>query len=57
MAHLARQPGVTPADRARLERLRSQLLSARMLALSSEEIDWLNNLWRTALGGTAAHSP
>jgi hypothetical protein len=50
MAHLARQPGVTPADRARLERLRERLLGAGKLTLSGEEIQWLDALWRAASG-------
>jgi hypothetical protein len=48
MAHLGRQPGVTLADRARLERLRARLLGARKLALTGEEIEWLDGLWRAA---------
>lgn len=48
MAHLARQPSVTAADRARLEHLRARLLSAGKLVLSGEEIDWLDGLWRAA---------
>lgn len=46
MAHLARQPGATPADRARLERLRARLLGARTMVLSAEEIEWIDELWR-----------
>jgi len=54
MAHLARQPGATPAGRARLERLRARLLGARKLVLATEEIQWLDGLWRAADGGGAA---
>lgn len=50
MAHLARQPGATEADRLRLERLRARLLGAGKLALSGEEIEWLDGLWRAAHG-------
>jgi hypothetical protein len=39
MAHLARQPGATPADRTRLARLPQRLLGARKLMLSGEEIE------------------
>ena len=48
MAHLARQPGATAADRMRLERLRARLLGARKLTLAGEEIEWLDGLWRAA---------
>lgn len=51
MAHLARQPGATAADRVRLERLRARLLGARKLGLAGEEIEWLDGLWRAAHGG------
>lgn len=52
MALLARQPGTTPADRVRLERLRARLLGARKLVLAGEEIEWLDGLWRAAQGGS-----
>ena len=54
MAHLARQPGATAADQARLERLRARLLGARKLTLSGEEVEWLDRLWRAQHGGGAA---
>lgn len=55
MAHLARQPGVTAPDRARLERLRERLLTARLRKpLAADEIAWLDALWRAAQGGGAA---
>ncbi|MGG5821706.1 hypothetical protein [Falsiroseomonas sp. HW251] len=50
MAHLARQPGTSPADMARLERLRARLLGAKKLTLSAEEIGWLDALWRADNG-------
>lgn len=50
MAHLARQPGTTDAERHRLERLRERLLGARTLRLSGEEIEWLDHLWRRVHG-------
>jgi hypothetical protein len=50
MAHLARQPGATAVDRARLEILRARLLGAQKLALAGEEIEWLDGLWRAAHG-------
>lgn len=53
MAHLARQPGATPGDRLRLERLRERLLGAGKLVLSGEEIEWLDGLWRAMHGGGA----
>lgn len=50
MAHLARQPGTTDAERHRLERLRERLLGARTLRLSGDEIEWLDHLWRRVHG-------
>lgn len=50
MSHVARQPGVSPADALRLERLRARLLGARKLNLAAEEIEWLDGLWRSAHG-------
>ena len=51
MAVLARQPGVTAAERARLELLRARLLGAKDLNLSAGEILWLDTLWKRELGG------
>lgn len=48
MAHLARQPGATAADRVRLERLRARLLGAGKLVLAGEEIEWLDAMWRAS---------
>lgn len=53
MAHVARLPGTTPADRARLERLRPRLLGARKLMPSGKEIEWPDGLWRALHG----HAP
>lgn len=50
MGFLAWRPGATDLDRARLERLRSRLLGAKTLALTAEEIAWLDGLWRRANG-------
>jgi hypothetical protein len=46
MSFLAWRPGVSPAERARLELLRAKLLGARKLSLSGTEIEWLDALWR-----------
>lgn len=54
MAHLARHPGATAADRARLDRMRARLLGAGTLLLSGEEIEWLDGLWRAMHGGPDA---
>jgi hypothetical protein len=50
MAHLARQPGATAADKARLELLRERLLGAKQRTLMAEEIGWLDALWHAANG-------
>ncbi|WP_270934423.1 hypothetical protein [Falsiroseomonas oryzae] len=51
MAHLARQPGATPADRERLERLRARLLGARKkVPLTAAEVAWLDSMWCAAFG-------
>ncbi|MEO3474855.1 hypothetical protein AAFN86_23540 [Roseomonas sp. CAU 1739] len=50
MAHLARQPIASVADRARLEWFRERLLGARDLDLSAQEVAWLDGLWRQANG-------
>jgi len=54
MAHRSRQPGATPADRTRRERLRLRRLGACKPVLSAEEIEWLDELWRAVHGGGAA---
>jgi hypothetical protein len=53
MAHLARQPTTTQADRVRLAVLRARLLGARKSSLSVEEVEWLDRLWVTAHGPSA----
>ncbi len=54
MGFLAWRPGVSVAERARLELLRARLLKANRLTLSAEEIEWLNGLWRREnSGGTS----
>lgn len=50
MAHVKRRPTTSAADSERLEGLRARLLGARKLALSREEIEWLDALWRAAGG-------
>jgi hypothetical protein len=50
MGFLAWRSGATDLDRARLERMRARLLGAKTLALSAEEIAWLDALWRQANG-------
>lgn len=53
MGFLAWRPGVTVAERARLELLRARLLKASRLILSAEEVEWLDALWRRENGGRA----
>ncbi|MBP0466208.1 hypothetical protein J5Y09_19940 [Roseomonas sp. PWR1] len=53
MGFLAWRPGVTPAERARIESLRARLLKAERLILSAEEIGWLDRLWQRENGGGA----
>jgi hypothetical protein len=50
MAHLARQPGATDADKLLLERLRARLLGETKLALTDDEVRRLDALWHKLNG-------
>ena len=53
MAVVQWRPGVTPAERAGLERLRVRLLGAKAMDLSAKELEWLDAMWRRTIGGAA----
>jgi hypothetical protein len=54
MAQMAWRPGITPADRARLERYRAFLLGKPVATrLPAEDVAWLDALWRQAFGAGA----
>jgi hypothetical protein len=51
MAVLGGRPGVTMADRVRLERYREWLMGQRVtFRLPAEDVVWLDGLWRQAFG-------